>query len=181
MLKELGKIEDIPSLPSQLFEQAKRLYEKLPSFPACDIFVDKDSGNLNFEIALPGYDLKDIDVSFENDYMIVEVSPENRLKKEQKNNVVFFKKSLKRSSFSFEVPVPFSRFEVDKAKAYYHNGILIISIPRLPSSMPRKIPVKLKEEEIDSGRSKATLEKEERNTFFKDPTPKPCKEPDPGF
>ena len=124
------------------FERAKSVYRDLPTFPAVDVYVDKSSGNLQFDIALPGYADDDIEIAFEDDHMAVTVQKDNafnKKKKEQQDDIVYIRRSLRTSKVNFKVPVPTTRFQVAEAKASYKNGILSISIPRREEHAPVKL------------------------------------------
>lgn len=146
--KEYRKVINPNSPTTAVFDRAKSIYQNLPSFPAVDIFLDKDKGTLFFDIALPGYTSEDIDISFEDDYMLLEVKKENNIKRtrsEEGDQRVYLRRGLKSGSISFRVPVPGARFDVQKALAAYENGMLHIEIPRLEGAGPHRLSLKLKE------------------------------------
>jgi len=125
-----------------VFEKAKRVYKDLPSFPATDVSVDEENGDLHFDIALPGYDEEDIDISFENDTMTVGVCKDNALskyKKEDNQSRVYIRNGLKSGKVEFKVPVPSTRFKIKEAAASYKNGLLSIVVPRQEEHAPHKL------------------------------------------
>ena len=125
-----------------VFEKAKKIYKDLPSFPATDVSVDEENGDLYFDIALPGYDEEDIDISFENDTMTVSVCKDNSLskyKKEDNQSRVYIRNGLKSGKVEFKVPVPSTRFKIKEASASYKNGLLTIIVPRQEDHAPHKL------------------------------------------
>ena len=130
---------------ADLFGTIKSAYQGMPSFPACDVSIDKESGDLFLEAALPGYNEEDIEVTFENDQLKLQIGRENALsekKDKNKENRVYIRNSLKTSKVSLSVPVPASRFVVKDAEANYHNGILSIRVPRQEAHQPHRITLK---------------------------------------
>lgn len=130
---------------ADLFGTIKNAYQGMPPFPACDVSIDKASGDLFLEAALPGYNEEDIEVTFENDQLKLQIGRENALsekKDKNKENRVYIRNSLKTSKVSLSVPVPASRFVVKDAEANYHNGILSIRVPRQEAHQPHRITLK---------------------------------------
>ena len=105
-----------------------------PSFPPCDVEVDPDSKDLSFQFALAGYPKENINISFEDDVMKLDVN-----KVEDSNNKKSLRKTIKRSGFSAKYAIPQSRYEVDKAKAEYDNGILEVLIPAREEAKPKTL------------------------------------------
>ena len=122
---------------------AKEIYQNgLPNFPASDIYLNKEDDTLNFELALPGYDLSDISIEFEEDFMLIQVAKDNAMKRrktENKDSRVFMKQGLKNGSIHFKVPVPVTKFKVTEAKASYINGLLKVVIPKAEAYKSHKM------------------------------------------
>lgn len=127
-----------------VFDRAKQVYQELPTFPAQDIYIDRDTGELSFEVALPGYSIEDIDINFEDDHMTLAVRKDNSIKRAQKESGesrVYIRRGLKSSSFEIRVPVPSSRFRVKEAQASYDNGMLTVRVPRLEEHAPHRLQI----------------------------------------
>ena len=125
-----------------VFQRAKEVYRDMPSFPAADVSVDRNNGDLFFDVALPGYSEDDLEITFENDHMNISVGKDNTLnkdKKDKKESRVFIRNSLKSSRVELSVPVPSTRFRVKDTEASYLNGILSIRIPRQEEHAPHRI------------------------------------------
>jgi len=134
--------KEFPNTSVSVFERAKKAFADLPNFPATDIVMDKDSGDLTFRVALPGYAEEDIDISFESDTMQIKVDKDNSLKKqkeEESSSKVYLRKSLKTSKVTLDIPIPFSRFNVREASAEYKNGLLTVTVPRNEDFAPHRI------------------------------------------
>lgn len=88
------------------------------------------------ELALPGADPQKVDVTFEQDSVLIsgqiEPLPEgkNWVLRERAHG------SFQRR-FNLNVPV-----EVDKVEANFHNGVLTLRLPKSEAVKPRKITVK---------------------------------------
>lgn len=137
----MRKFRDM-GLGTDVFERAKEVYKSLPKFPATDIAVDRNTGDLEVKVALPGYEEDDIDVSFENDTLSIVVDKDNALSREKEaheGEKVYLRRSLTTSKVSLQLPVPFTRFRVKDAKADYTQGMLHIIIPRNEEHAPHRL------------------------------------------
>lgn len=103
----------------------KRYYYTCPSFPPTDVTADKESSNLSFEMALAGIPKENIDISFVDNYMILNVKNE-----EDKNERIFLHRGIKRNfDISSKYFVPESVYNTKEAKASFVDGILKVFIP----------------------------------------------------
>jgi len=103
--------------------------------PSVDI-MEKD-GNLLLRAELPGMNEKDIDLMIEGYVLTLkgERKLESNDKKSNYHRVESFYGSFTRS---FRLP---ETVDLEKIKADYKNGVLIITIPQKPEVKPREIPV----------------------------------------
>lgn len=137
---------DLSRIPT-IRSQTKDLYQDLPSFPASDVAVDQETGDLHIAVALPGYDEEDIEVSFENDTVQIDVCKDNAMqkrKKETRDSRMYLRDSLKTSKVRLKAPVPFNKFKIKAAEASYNQGILDIKIPRSEDHAPHKLQLTVK-------------------------------------
>lgn len=127
---------------SDFFREAKESFNELYStnFPPLNIWVDKESRELVFEIALAGYTKDDIILNFEDDKMILELK-----KKDQTNDDsrLLMYQGLKYSCKKAIYWIPRSKYDHSKAEAEFNDGILKIKIP---SIKPEKtnVPIMIK-------------------------------------
>jgi len=89
----------------------------------CDIY-EKD-GNINIEVDVPGYNKEDIKVDFDNDYLTIEATKENKNDNEEKNYIrkERFYGSVKRQFYVGNI-------DESKIKAKFEDGVLRISFPK---------------------------------------------------
>ncbi len=89
----------------------------------CDIY--EKEGNYCIEMDLPGYDKKDIDISFDNKYLTITTSKEETVDDEGKNYIRKERNfgSCKRQFYLGDVCE-------DEIKAEFNNGILKIVVPK---------------------------------------------------
>jgi HSP20 family molecular chaperone IbpA len=95
-------------------------------YPPMNVFVT-ETRDLIFEFALAGFDEKDINLSFQGDYMIfsAKVSEEKAT-----GNVRYLKRRLKRKDIEKQKYfVPQDKYDQDSVKAIYRNGILKVTVP----------------------------------------------------
>ena len=97
------------------------------SFPPANIYMTEEKV-LVFEFAISGFAEKDITLQFKGDYMVFSGKlPEDSHDPE---GVRYFKRRLKRKSFSDQrYYVPADKFDREKVKATYKNGILTVTVP----------------------------------------------------
>ncbi|GHV96129.1 hypothetical protein AGMMS50293_24490 [Spirochaetia bacterium] len=112
------------------------------SYPPMNVFMTEDR-TMVFEFALAGFDEKDINLSFQGDYMVFSakiadkseqpdsIPPINTSEtKYSEENVRYFKRRLKMKDIEKQkYYVPLDKYAQDKVKAIYKNGILRVSIP----------------------------------------------------
>ncbi len=100
-------------------------------YPRVNFFIDTDK-SLNFEFLLPGFDLKDISLSFSGDSMIL--SAKRPAANEYEGRRWEFQGFRLRDIDKREFPVPAARFDQAAVSAALRNGILSVRIPAKPES-----------------------------------------------
>jgi len=109
--------------------------------PAMDVYeTDKE---VIAEISVPGYDPKKVHIEVKDNVLYVEGSME---KKEEEKGKNFFRKEIRRGSFSRVISL-LAQVKEDKAEATYEDGILKVVIPKkeiVPAKKGKKIEVKTK-------------------------------------
>ncbi len=97
------------------------------SYPPMNIFLAKDK-SLIFEIALAGFEEKDIDLQFRGDHLYF--SAQAPAAAELEEGVQYFKRRLKLKSIEEQrYYVPEDKFNRDKVEARFKNGLLRVVIP----------------------------------------------------
>ncbi|MDO8668094.1 MAG: Hsp20/alpha crystallin family protein [bacterium] len=104
--------------------------------PAVDVYQDKDK--VYVETQLAGIDPEKVDISIENDVLIIKGENEKKSEVEDKN---YYRKEIRRGSFYRSVPLP-THVIGEKASAEAVNGILKISVPKAPGTKPKTIKIK---------------------------------------
>ena len=123
--------------PEWVFDENTDYYPNY-SYPPMNVFMTADR-NLIFEFALAGFDEKDISLSFQGDYMVFSASmpatassqgealPAESIPAE---NIRYFKRRLKMKDIEKQkYYVPLDKYDQNKVKAVFRNGILRVSIP----------------------------------------------------
>jgi len=89
----------------------------------CDIY--EKNGNMNLEIDIPGFSKEDIKIDYENEYLTIEASKEEKHDNEEKNYIrkERFYGSIKRQFFVGNI-------DETKIKAKFNDGVLKISFPK---------------------------------------------------
>ena len=119
---------------SRVFDENTDYYPNY-SYPPMNIFMTQDR-SLVFEFALAGFDEKDIQLSFQGDYMVFsaimpKTGPEETIEAApQDESVHYFKRRLKLKEIEKQkYYVPLDKYAQEKVKAVFRNGILKVSIP----------------------------------------------------
>ncbi len=99
--------------------------------------VKETDRELKVTAELPGMDEKDIDVSISDN--VLTLKGEKKEEKEEKDSEGHvYRSECSYGSFERSIPLP-SDVEADKADASFKNGVLTLSIPRVPEEKsPRK-------------------------------------------
>jgi len=129
----LEPFEDIDKMFSDLLQARNGMTGYMP---AVDVYQDKDK--VYIETQLAGIDPEKVDISIENDVLIIKGENEKKSEVEDKN---YYRKEIRRGSFYRSVPLP-SHVMGEKASAEAVNGILKISVPKAPEAKPKTIKIK---------------------------------------
>lgn len=104
--------------------------------PAVDVYQDKD--NVIVETQLAGIDPEKVDISIENDVLIIKGESEKKSEVDEKN---YYRKEIRRGSFYRSVPLP-THVMSEKASAQAKDGVLKILVPKAPEAKPKMIKIK---------------------------------------
>ena len=112
--------------------------QKIKGFvPAMDVYQTKNA--VIVETALAGVDPKDVEISVENDVLIVKGETKKEAEVEEKD---YYRKEVRSGSFYRSVVLP-THVLPDKAKASAKDGILKIEIPKAPEVKGKTIKIKV--------------------------------------
>ncbi len=99
------------------------------SYPPMNIFLAEDK-SMVFEIALAGFEEKDIELQFRGDYLYF--SAKAPAGAEEEEGIQYFKRRLKLKSIDEQrYYVPEDKFDRDRVEARFKDGLLRITIPAL--------------------------------------------------
>ena len=107
------------------------------SLPTTDVYMDGD--NLVVEAHLPKFEDKDVNISVENDNLVVQA--QRHEKEEDKGKKYVVRESS--SSFYRSVQLP-ERADTDAIEAHLEDGVLKVVVPVTPAPETKKIAVKAK-------------------------------------
>jgi HSP20 family molecular chaperone IbpA len=97
-----------------------------------NVYHEKDKKDLNFEIAVAGYEMKDISIDYDRDFLVIKVlSDKEKDVTTQVNIRDYIKRTLRYSSCEMKHFVPEDFYDQEKTKASIENGILKIFVPAL--------------------------------------------------
>lgn len=115
-----------------------RFMESFGDFsPRVDVTENEKEVRITAE--LPGLEEKDIDVSLSND--VLTISGEKKTEKEDRSDN-YYRMERSYGSFQRSIPLP-TEVDTDKCDATFKNGVLQITLPKVPSKeSAKKITVK---------------------------------------
>jgi HSP20 family protein len=105
--------------------------------PAVD--VREEENRYLMEVDLPGLAEKDIEVKLDNNLLTISSRKEEK-KEEKKNGYLIRERRSSGFARSFVLPEGVDR---EAIVAEFKNGVLNLSVPKLPTVQPRKIEVKV--------------------------------------
>ena len=106
--------------------------------PAVDVYQDEKS--VTVEASLPGIDPDQINVSVENDTLILEGKSEKKSEVDEQN---YYRKEVSFGAFHRVIPLP-TAVQSDAAQATYEQGILKVVVPKETKARSNKIKVEVK-------------------------------------
>lgn len=112
--------------------------------PVVDVYEDEKAYYLDAE--LPGYDEKDVDVHIDKHVLkissICEAETEENVKADEKEPRYLIRERYCRS-FERNFTLP-EGIDEDNIEGTFKNGVLYITMPKVPERQPKKINVKIK-------------------------------------
>ncbi len=107
---------------------------------APDVDIKETDREILIKADLPGMKMEDIDVSVDEDQLVIK--GERKEEKEEKDkNYIRVERSYGSFYRSFNIGVP---VKSDQIKATYRDGVLVINIPKAEAKKPKKIAVSSK-------------------------------------
>ncbi len=100
--------------------------------PSVDVYVEKD--NVVVESPLAGIDPKDVDISIDDNVLIIKGETKKKTEVDEKN---YYRKEVRAGSFYRKIALPVGVIG-EKARATSEDGVLKITIPKLPGEKKEK-------------------------------------------
>ena len=116
----------------------------LPTTKAPSVYIWEEDTSYVLEAELPGYSEKDVDVHVDKHVLKISslCEAEKEVKEEKVSpNYLIRERSCTSFERSFALP---EGVDEEKIEGTFKNGVLTISIPKIPAKQPKKIDVKIK-------------------------------------
>ncbi len=130
---QLDPISRVPSVFTSLFGDLE--HQLSQDFHRPNANITKEESGYRIDLAVPGYDRDDIDITVKDDVLTVEANIES----DSQNN---YKREFTVDSFRRQWTLPKST-DIEEIDASYKNGVLSVSIPSMKESR-RKVKIELK-------------------------------------
>ncbi len=115
-----------------------------PMASRTDIEVNAMEFSDRFEVhvKVPGFTKEEINLGFEDNMLVIEVN-KSQTKEDSDNNEhgEYFIREFISENHRRVISLP-SKVDTDKAEAELKNGIMKITIPKMPEMLPKKIHIK---------------------------------------
>lgn len=138
--EEFSIVKHIKNLINDIFDDYEpKLYKhevnKEMNIP---INIYEDDENIYVEASIPGIDPNSIDITIQEN--ILKISGEKSKSSDKKSEKYHYQEHYY-GKFSRYISIP-DKVNIENINAIYKNGILIIIMPKLSSSKPKKITIK---------------------------------------
>ncbi len=118
----------------RLFDEAFRTTGRKAS-PYCNAWEEGDTFHL--ELALPGWESKDVKITVEDGVLTVEGAREEKKEADEKTH---YMREMVWGNFSRAFTLP-DHVNAEKASAAYKDGMLTIAFPKREEAKPRQITI----------------------------------------
>lgn len=103
--------------------------------PSADLL--ETDNELVAKVELPGMDKKDINISVQDNVLMIR-GTKTQEKEDKNENYHRIERSFGSFQKSLNLPVP---VDVKKVKASYKNGVLKVTLPKVPEAKAKEIPI----------------------------------------
>lgn len=105
--------------------------------PSVDVYEDEKAFYVEAELA--GYDMKDVEVNVEKH--VLRISSHKRANDDKSRKYLVRERSFVEFDRAFSLPEGINEEAID---AEFRDGVLTITLPKMPVEQPKKISVKIK-------------------------------------
>ncbi len=105
--------------------------------PSVDVYEDEKAFYVEAELA--GYDMKDVEVNVEKH--VLRISSHKRASEDKSRKYLVRERSFVEFDRAFSLPEGINEEAID---AEFRDGVLTITLPKMPVEQPKKISVKIK-------------------------------------
>lgn len=105
-----------------------------------DVNVKEHSDKVVVEARIPGFTKDEVSINVEDNMLIIEGHKKEE-KEEGEEDGTYYMKEYTTQSVKRSVTLP-SKVDGEKAEAAMKDGILKVTLPKLPEVMPKKIEIK---------------------------------------
>ncbi len=112
-------------------------------YPAVDVVEKEDAYSLSVE--LPGYSKDDVEIKIDNNLLTISAAEEEKKaeKAEKREEMRYVIRERSSRSFTRTFVLP-REVDKDNIEASFENGLLSLSIPKVPKAVPKTISIKAK-------------------------------------
>lgn len=136
-LSELNRLQEEMNMLFDRFFGRRAVLSGAGVFPAVNVAEDND--NVYITAEMPGIDPKDIDLTVEEDSVVIK--GERKLE-EEGEGISYHRREREGGSFNRTITLP-TKIVAEKASAQVRNGVLTLTLPKAEEAKPKKIEIKV--------------------------------------
>ena len=125
----------VNEMMNRLFDQAFVLPQNGNRTPSVDVVENDD--NIVVKAELPGFNPDNIDIRIEGNLLQLRGEYDQN---NEKNEGQYHVREMQHASFNRTIPLP-TTVDTNKANAEFENGVLVLTLPKHETAMPRKINI----------------------------------------
>lgn len=153
-------IGDLSTTMDRLFDEGfsrpwrfLRGIEETISFP---VEVSETDNMIEVKAQLPGVEPGDIDVSVNDDILMIKAETRKESEEKQKS---YYRQEFRYGSFQRAITLP-CRVQAERAEASFENGVLFLKLPRSEAERPKQIKIQSGPGSFDAEEQTASIESE---------------------
>ncbi|MBM7544808.1 HSP20 family protein [Weissella beninensis] len=138
-LKSFGR-DYFDMTPSELFRDfGRQFFSNFPDEKGIKTDISEKDDRYELKAELPGFSKDQIDISYENDMLIISAE-NNQVNEEKDNEGKIIQKE--RSYSSVRRMYPLNNIDEDNIEAKFENGILSVYLPKIEKNKRKLIDIK---------------------------------------
>lgn len=130
--------DPINNIVTDIIDSVASDFYPADNYPPVNVKLHPKTGDVQFEFALAGLIMDNLEILFEDDSLTLDYSKEDN----KEDEYSYLKKGIKDKSFKASYYLPSKKYDADSIEAQYKEGILTVSVQVKEEAKPKKITIK---------------------------------------